>query len=162
MKMPKLCEIVDGFKCSCKLHGWKTSENEDWIKTGDEYHNFLWIKNVNSSSLQNIAASKKCAIHEGLFYRVVKATYIAWLFPETPSEALTKIIFESPQLSKTVAFYDLSPILEGKKYCFKINSTDSLVFQEFENFLEKELDVTVKPLFAEEPNKGDFNVIELA
>jgi hypothetical protein len=162
MKMPKLCEIIDGFKDSCKLHGWKTSENEDWIKTGDEYHNFLWVKDVNSSSFQNIVASKKCAIREGLFYRVVKATYIAWLFPETPSETLTKIIFESPELSKTIAFYDLSPVLEGKKFCCKINFTDSLVFQEFENFLEKELNVRVKPLFAQEPNERNFTVAELA
>jgi hypothetical protein len=162
MKMPKLCEIVEGFKCACKLHGWKTSENEDWIKTGDEYHNFLWVKDVNSSSFKNIVASKKCAIREGLSYRVVKATYIAWLFPETPSETLTKTVFESPELSKTVAFYDLSPILEGKKYCFKINFTDSFVFKEFENFLEKELNVEVKPLFAQEPNEGNFTVAELA
>jgi len=162
MKMPKVWELVNRFKDSCKLHGWKASENEDWIRTGDEYHNFLWVKDVNSSSFKNIVSNKKCAIREGLSYRVVKATYIAWLFPEAPPETLAKIIFENPELSKTIALYDLSPMLEGKKHYFKINFTDSLVFQEFETFLEKELNVRVKPLFAQESSERDFTIAELA
>jgi len=31
MKMPKIRKIIERFKDSCKFHGWKTSEKNDWI-----------------------------------------------------------------------------------------------------------------------------------
>ena len=144
--MPKIPEIIEKFKDLCKLHGWKTSEKDDYIEMKNEYHNFLWARSIHPSSFKRIVANRKCVVREGLSYRVVEASCTAWLFSEAPSETLIKAISEDPDFSKRIALYNLSPILEGKNLGFKLNNTDSPVFQEFENFLEKELKVKLKPI----------------
>jgi hypothetical protein len=68
------------------------------------------------------------------------------LFSEAPSDILVKTVFENPDFSERVALYDLSPLLEGKNLCVRLNHTDSPVFQEFERFLQNELKVKLKPL----------------
>jgi len=146
MKMPKIREILKGFKDLCKFHGWKTSEEDDWIETENGIHNFLWARSIHPSSFKSIAANRKCVVREGLSYRVVEASYTAWLLSEAPSETLVKAIFENPDFSGKMALYNLSPMLEGKNLGFKLNNTDSPVFQEFENFLEKELKVKLSPI----------------
>ena len=163
MKMPRVWEVLREFKDSSKRHGWKTSESEDWVETKGKYHNFLWAKGVHLSSFKRIALNGKCVVREGLSYRVVKTSYIAWLFSETPSETLVKTILEDPDFSSKMALYDLSPMLEGKSLCTKLNNTESSVFREFENFLENELKVRLKPLspfYGSEINAGDFAVAE--
>lgn len=139
--MPKVWEILEKFKGLCRLRGWKASESEDLIRVGDEYHNFLYARDIHPSSFKKIASNRKCAVKEGLSYRIVEAAYTAWLFLEPPSKTLLKDILENPEFAEHVAVYDLSPLLEGKNFCAKINETESPVFQEFENFLEKELNV---------------------
>lgn len=146
MKMAKVWEILREFKDSSKLRGWRTSESEDWIETGGNYHNFLWAKGVHLSSFKKIVSNGKCVVRNGLTYRVVKTNYTAWLFSETPSENLIKTTIENPDFSSRIALYDLSPMLEGKNLCAKLNNTESSVFQEFESFLENELKVRFKPL----------------
>lgn len=141
MKMSKVWEILQKFKSSCRLRGWKASENEDLIMVGDKYHNFLYAKNIHPSSFMKIALNRKCAVKEGLSYRIVETAYTAWLFLEPPSKTLLRHVLEKPEFAQHIAVYDLSPLLEGKNFCAKINETESPVFQEFENFLEKELDV---------------------
>lgn len=145
--MPKIREILKGFKGLCKFHGWKTSEKDDWIETENGYHNFLWTRGIHPSSFKRITASRKCVVREGLSYRVVEASYTAWLFSEPPSETLVNTISRNSDFSKRVALYNLSPVLEGKNLGFKLNSTDSPVFREFEKFLKKELKVELKPIF---------------
>jgi len=162
MKMPRVWEILKKFKDLCRCRGWKTSENEDWIEIDDTYHNFLWARDVHPSSFKRIASNKKCVVQEGLSYHVVEASYTAWLFSETPSEALVKTIFESPEFSQKVALYDLSPFLEGKNTCVKLNYTDSPVFQEFESFLKNEFKVKLKPISASEGNIADYTIAGLA
>ena len=162
MKMPRVWEILNRFKDLCKCHGWKTSENEDWVEFDDKYHNFLWARKVSSSSFKNIVSNRKCGVREGLSYRVIETSYIAWLFPEKPSETFVRTISENPDFSRRVALYDLSPLLEGKKQCIKVNFTDSPVFKEFESFLKKELRVKLKPFFAPELDEHGFPVVELA
>jgi len=159
--MPRIWEILKKFKDSCKFRGWKTSESEDWIEIGDKYHNFLYARDIHPSSFKRIASTRKCAIQEGLSYRIVEASYTAWLFSEPPSETLVKTIFENPDFSRSVAFYDLSPLFEGKNLCVKLNHTDSPVFQEFESFLKKELKVKLKPIFASEGDIKNFTIAEL-
>lgn len=139
--MPKVWEILEKFKGLCRLRGWKASENEDLIKVGDEYHNFLYARDIHPSSFRKIASNRKCAVKEGLSYRIVEAAYTAWLFLEPPSKALLKDILENPEFAEHIAVYDLSPLLKRKNFCAKINETESPVFQEFEDFLEKELNV---------------------
>ena len=145
MKMPKVWEILKEFKNFCKFHGWKTSEKNDWVEADEEYHNFLLVRNVHPTSFKNIVSNEKCIVQEGLSYRVVKASYTAWLFSEEPPETLIKTLYENPDFSKRTAIYDLSPFLNGKNLCIKLNCTDSPVFKEFENFLEKEFKVKLKP-----------------
>jgi hypothetical protein len=144
--MSRVWEILKKFKDVCRGRGWKTSESEDWVETGDKYNNFLWARDIHPSSFKRIASNRKCIVQEGLAYRVVEASYTAWLFSETPSEALVKTVFENPDFSERIALYDLSPMLEGKNLCVKLNNTDSPVFEEFERFLRSELKVKFKPL----------------
>jgi hypothetical protein len=146
MKMPKVWEILRKFKDVCKIHGWKTAESEDWIEIDDKYNSFLCARDIHLSSFKRIASNRKCVVREGLSYRIVEASYTAWLFSETPSETLVKTIFENPDFSERIALYDLSPLLEGKNLCVKLNHTDSPVFQEFERFLRNELKVKFKPI----------------
>jgi hypothetical protein len=165
MKMPQVWEILKKFKDSCSFRGWKTSENEDWIKIDDEYHNFLWARDVHPSSFKRIVSSSKCVVREESSYKVVKASYTAWLFSETPSESLVKTISENPDFFEKIALYDLSPLLRGKNTCVKLNTTGSPVFQEFEHFLRDELKVRFKPLslFSDaDMNRDKFTVEEIA
>jgi len=147
LSIPQVWELLDLFKDQCQLKGWKSSEHEDWIKTGDdEYHNFLWIQTVHPSTFEKIAANHKCAIRKGISYQVVDVSYTAWLFPQSPPENLMQIVRENPELSKRTAIYDLSLAYAGKPLCSTLNETDSIVFKEFEKFLKKELGVEVKPV----------------
>jgi hypothetical protein len=147
LPIPKVWELIDRFKDACQFKGWKISEHEDWIKTGDnEYHNLLWIQTIHPSTFEKIALNHKCAIREGISYQVVDISYTAWLFPQSPPEKLMQIIKENPELSRRTAIYDLSLAYAGKNLCLKLNETDSMVFDEFEKFLAQELEVEVKPI----------------
>lgn len=146
MAISRVWEILGNFKLFCVRLGWKTSESEDWVEMEDNYHNFLWTRDVHPSSFRRIALDKKCVVREGTSYRVVEATYTAWLFSQTPSEELVRTISENPALSKSIALYDLSQVTKGKNLCVRLNNTGSQVFQEFEKFLQSELKVRVEPL----------------
>mgnify|MGYP001049124726 CR=1 FL=1 len=161
MKMPRVWEILNKFKDFCKFRGWKTSENEDWVEVDDKYHNFLWARDVHSSSFRSIISNRKCAVREGLSYHVVEASYIAWLFSETPPETCVKTVYENPDYIRRIALYDLSPLLAGKRHCTKLNFTSSTVFHEFESFLQNELKVQVEP-FSNVGLNEDFTIAELA
>jgi len=147
LPIPKVWTLLDLFKGQCQLKGWKSSEHEDWVKTGDdEYHNFLWIQTVHPSTFEKIAVNHKCAIRKGVSYQVVDVSYTAWLFPQSPPENLMQMVKENPELSRRTAIYDLGLAYAGKPLCSKLNETDSAVFKEFEKFLKKELGVNVKPI----------------
>lgn len=162
MKTSKIQEIIKRFKDLCTFHGWKTSEKDYWIETEDGYHNFLWTRNIHPSSFKSITANRKCVVQEGSSYHVVEASYTAWLFSETPSQTLLKTVFENPGFSKTTAIYNLNPALEGEKTIFKLNHTDSPVFQEFENFLKNELKVKLEPIINPEINSEKPEITKLA
>lgn len=147
LSIPKVWKLLDLFKDQCQLKGWKSSEHEDWVKTGDEeYHNFLWIQTVHPSTFEKIAVNHKCAIRKGISYQVVDVSYTAWLFPQSPPENLMQMVNENPELSRRTAIYDLSLAYAGKPLCLKLNETDSTVFKEFEKFLQEELGVEIKPV----------------
>jgi len=163
--MTRILEILSKFKNLCRCHGWKTSENEDWVEINDDYHNFLWARDVHFSSFKRLISNRKCVVREGLCYRVVEPSHTAWLFSETPKEDLVRTIFENPDFSSKIALYDLGPFLEGKNLCVKLNNTGSPVFREFENFLQNELKVKVEPLspfLDPKINVNSYTVPELA
>jgi len=145
---PRVWEVIGYFKDECHSRGWKTSENEDWIKVDNEFHNFLWARNIHASTFKKIVTACKCAIKQGISYQVVNVAYTAWLFPETPSETLVHTVASDPKLARKIAIYDLSSIYAGKPVCLKLNETGSKVFQEFEKFLEKRWGVKLKPVFS--------------
>jgi len=143
--IPRVWELIGYFKDECHSRGWKTSENEDWIKVGSEYHNFLWTRSIHPSTFKKIATACRCAIKQGISYQVVKVAYTAWLFSEAPPDMLVHTVARDPRLTKRIAIYDLSNVYTGKPVCFKFNETNSKVFQEFENFLKNKLGVELKP-----------------
>lgn len=145
MSISKIWEIMEKFKNSCKRRDWTTSENEDWVKTEDSYHNFIWTRDVPISSFKRIVSNRKCIIREAFSYRVIEAAYTAWLFSEKPSDDITKMISENPAFSSKIALYDLSSLLKGKGLCSRLNDTNSPVFKEFETFLKNELKTKIKP-----------------
>ncbi|MEM3731655.1 MAG: hypothetical protein QW667_06985 [Candidatus Bathyarchaeia archaeon] len=162
MKMPKLWEILDKFKSFCKFRGWKTSEKEDWVEVSDKYHSFLCVRGVHPESFKTIASNSKCVVREGLSYKIVDASYMAWLLSEPVSESLIKTFFENADFTKRIALYDLSPLLEGDRKCFKLNFTDSPVFQEFENFLKSEFKVKLKPISSSSFSTADYTVAKVS
>lgn len=143
MKMSKIWQILGDFKRFCKIRGWKTSESEDWIDLNEDYHNFLWAKNVAPSSFKTIISHRKCVVQKGLVYSVVEPSHLAWLFSEIPSEDLVRTVLQNPEFSRRIAIYDFSPLAKGKNLCVKLNNTDSPVFHEFEVFLQSELKIKV-------------------
>jgi hypothetical protein len=142
--IPKVWELLKYFKGQCQSKGYKTSEYGDWVKTGGEYHNFLWTRTVHPSTFEKIAMSRKFAIRKGISYQVVNVSYTAWVFPETPPEKLMQIVTENPELSRTIAIYDLSWAYAGKPVCLKLNGTNSMVFKEFEKFLQERWGVKIQ------------------
>ena len=145
LSLPRVWELLRSFKEWCRLKGWKTCEESDWIRVGHEYHDFVWARNVQPSTFVKVSQSPKCTVHDGCNYRVVNASYVAWLFQQPPSEGLLQSLAESSELYERTALYDLSQIYQGNPVCLKLNTTKSLVFKEFENFLEENWGVTVKP-----------------
>jgi len=145
LEIPKVWEILKRFKGQCQSKGWKTSEYGDWVEKGGKYHNFLWTRTVHPSTFEKVAASRRCAIREGVSYQVVNVSYTAWVFPETPPEKLMQIVTENPELSRRIAIYDLSWAYAGKPVCLKLNQTNSTVFREFERFLEERWGVKIQP-----------------
>lgn len=146
VKMSKIWEILNNFKRFCRMRGWRTSESEDWVELNDDYHNFLWTRNVTPSSFKAIISNRKCVVRKGLLYSVVEPSHLAWIFSEVPSEDSVMTVLQNPDFSKRIAIFDFSPLLNGKNLCIKLNNTDSPVFQEFEVFLQTELKVKVEPL----------------
>jgi len=147
--MSKIWDLLRNFKSLCQRYGWRTCSAEDWVQADDRYNHFLCAGNVQPSSFKRIISDRKFIVREGLSYRVVEASYTAWLFSEKPSGSLLSVFYGNPDYLKGIALYDLSPLLEGRNVCMRLNRTDSPVFQEFETFLKNELDVKFKPLSAE-------------
>jgi len=142
--MSRIWEVLTNFKRFCRLRGWRISENEDWVELNDDYHNFLSTRNVSPASFKAIITNRKCVVHKGLLYTVVEPSHLAWLFSKAPSEYLYSTILKNPDFSRRIAIFDLSPTLDGKNTCIKLNNTDSPIFHEFETFLRSELKVTVE------------------
>lgn len=163
--VPRILAILEKFKESCKLHGWKTTDAEDWVEAGDKYHSFLWTKNLHPSSFKRIMAKSKCVIRRGLSYQVVDASYVAWLFLEKPLQGVVKEVVENPDFSGRTAVYDLSPVLEGKTIAAKINNTDSPVFREFERFLKNKFGLKLKTVELDSTGNSEnsgFRIEEIA
>jgi hypothetical protein len=146
LSIPKIWELLKSFKEWCKGKGWRSDE-EDWIRLGHEFHDFVWVKNVQPSTFRKVTENPKCTVLDGFSYRVVNASYVAWLFQESPSDSIVQTLVDDPRLCARTALYDFSQVYRGDPTCLKLNGTKSQVFDEFERFLFENWGVTVKALY---------------
>ena len=147
LSLPKVWELLEDFKERCRHKGWKTCEESDWVRIDHEYHDFVWASNVQQSTFAKVSQNPKCIVIEGYNYRIVNASYVAWLFRQPPSEDLLQTLAEASHLQGKTAIYDLSQVYNGKSICLRLNATQSLVFKEFESFLSENWGVTVKSIY---------------
>lgn len=144
LSIPRIWELLKRFKESCERKGWRSDEEEDWIRLDHEFHDFVWVRNVQPSTFRRVMQNPRCTIHDGLAYRVVNASYVAWLFQKSPSNAVFQAISNDPKLRSRTALYDFSQVYQGNPTCLKLNATRSQVFSEFERFLSENLGITFK------------------
>jgi len=141
VRLPSVWELIDQFKRICRLRGWWVSDYEDVVHANGEYHSFLWARKVYPRTFRSVITNHNCPIREGLSYKIVNVSYTAWISPEHLPENLILFVTENPHLLKSTALYDLSEAYLGKQTCLKLNETRSVVFHEFERFLEKEYNI---------------------
>ena len=144
--LPKAWDLIARFADDCRLHGWKVYENEDLMEAENEFHKFIWINRLQTSTFQRIVTNPLCAIREGVSYRIVRPSYVAWILPMTPWKSIMQMVKETPGLSRKVAIYDLSWWYKGAPLCLSLNETESGVFQEFERFLNAQYGIKLVPL----------------
>jgi hypothetical protein len=138
-------DIVKRFEFRCKSKGWKINEKEDVISCCGEFNNILWIRKIRPSTFKSIATDKTTAIQKGKSYQSIDVSYNLWICPTPLSNSIKKTLDQKPELLERNAIYDLSKIRTAKT-AEKLNITASPVCQEFESFLEDELNVGVKPI----------------
>lgn len=143
VNLPNVWDLIDRFKDKCRLRGWWTPEFEDIVYAGGVYHNFVPARKVYVKTFKSIIANRRCFIRCGLSYKMVDASYIAWVFSRHPSEDIVLTIAKNPQLLERVALFDLGDVYMGKPTCLKINETKSIVFREFERFLKVEYNLSL-------------------
>jgi len=142
--VPGLWELVRAFKQECESQGWKTSQYEDWVHLGNEYHNLLWTRTIHPAAFKKITRAAKCAMRNGASYHVIDTAYTAWLFSEPPPEELWKTLMDDPDLAEKTAIYDLSCLHASKPVCLKYNLTKSKVFKQLEDFLRRKFGLEFK------------------
>jgi len=144
LSIPRVWDLLKNFKEWCKHKGWRSAEEEDWIRLDHEYHDFVWTKNVQPSTFRKVTQNPKCTVSDGFSYHVVNASYVAWLFQQSPPDNLIQTLIDDPGLCARTALYDFSQVYQGNPVCLKLNTTKSQVFKEFERFLSVNWSVTVR------------------
>jgi hypothetical protein len=138
-------DIVKRFEFRCKSKGWKINEKEDAISCSGEFNNILWTRKIHPSTFKSIATEQTTAIQKRNSYQSIDVSYNLWICPTPLSNSIKKALDQNPELLKRNAIYDLSKI-RTTKTAEKLNRTASPVCQEFESFLEDELNVGFKPI----------------
>ena len=147
----KISKCIDRFKEYChKSKKWTVYEGEDLVQVGNSYHKFAWVRSVQPTTFQSIVMNPISAIRQGVMYRIVKISFMAWVLPETPSATILELFEENPTFLKWVALYDFGRISGDLPCCSRLNETKSVVFQEFERFLGNCYGIEFEPLFKAE------------
>ncbi|MCX8171576.1 MAG: hypothetical protein N3E47_06375 [Candidatus Bathyarchaeota archaeon] len=118
--------------------GWWVSEYEDIVNANGEYHSFLCVRKVYPKTFKSVITNHCAPIREGASYRIVNVSYMAWIFQEPPPKSLILIVIDDSNILRSTALYDLSEVYAGKPIYSRLNETRSIVFHEFEKFLETE------------------------
>lgn len=120
----------------CTLKGWRVDWSEDIVKTNNESHKLICIHGFELGTLKDLTKNSLETLFEAT--TTTSPTYIAWILSETPmTSIILYLLNETPDLLQKVAFYDLSSAF-SLKTCLKLNKTKSIVFHEFERFLNSQ------------------------
>ena len=114
MPFPRILSLLDEFKNCCSLRDWKAYEADDLIEAENEHHKLFWIRILHPDNFEKVVNNPLCAICEGMSYRTVKLSYLAWVLSKQPSPKIRFYLTdEEPSLLKKVAIYDLSQAYQG-------------------------------------------------
>ena len=145
----KVWDLISTFEECCRSKGWKAYENSDLIEAENECLKFIWVNHLHPETFKRVATAPLYAIREGISYRMVRISCMAWVLLETPSASICRMVRDTPSLSRRVAVYDLSRAHKEKPKCLRLNETESVVLQEFEWFLNAEYGIRLVPLTLE-------------
>ena len=128
-------ELVRRFE-SAERQGWKWQEWGDVVEINGKYHSFLISATLRISDSDFMRVSKKrTTVLEGKTeVRYLSISYQAWIFG-TYSNRLPNLLQQmaNENISRTNAVYCLA---SNRNTFFVYNNTDSIVFTQFERFLE--------------------------
>jgi len=132
----KIWNLLEEFKEYCKRRDWNIHGKVDVIEVGNEFHRFIWTSHLYPNTFRRVVTHPSYYIQEGVYGRMIRISYVAWLLLKDPSISLMKMISEMPSITKRVAIYNVSSALTGRRECQRLNETNSVVFAEFERFLK--------------------------
>ncbi len=138
---PGVWELIERFKERCGRKGWKVGDYEDIIKAGGEYHYIIWARRIHPKTFERVNVKDSLSVREGPHPRRVKISYIAWVLHGGVDGSVLEAMRGNPDFLGRVAVYDVSKLYKGERVCLKLNRTGSIVFQEFERFLNEEFKV---------------------
>lgn len=153
---PSVWEFIERFKLKCHKKGWEVFENEDLVDVDGECHRFIWVRHVSPNTFKKVVTNPSVLVKKGASFRTVNVSYVAWISPESIAERILDSLLDAPGLLRKVAVYDVSPVYRGEPVCLKINNTESIVFQEFERFLDKEHMIRVEPIYEVLPSSKNI------
>lgn len=81
---PGVWTLVERFNVICRSMGLKTYEREDLVENGGKHHKFLWVRKVYPATFRSVSLSRNCSIREGVSYKTVHVSYLAWVMSEDP------------------------------------------------------------------------------
>jgi hypothetical protein len=158
----KIWELVDKFKeWVNKEKGWKVNRLYDLLEVNNKYYKFFWTQNFHLETFKKIISRQSCSLGQKLSYKTVKVSYMAWILNETPRPIVWKLVKETPCLRKRVAIYTVNKSFNGVLNCLKLNETENIVFDEFENFLKLEYGIKPNSFFENTENSPMKYVIEV-
>lgn len=132
----KIMGLVRRFE-SIERQGWKWQEWGDVVEVDGKYHAFLVsaMLRISDSSFMNVSKKRTAALEDKTGgVRYLSISYQAWILG-TNSNRLTNLLRQlaNENTSRTNAVYCLA---SNRTTCFVYNNTDSVVFKQFERFLE--------------------------
>jgi hypothetical protein len=135
--LPPIWDLLYTFREHHQSKAWKYYNNGTVVETNDEYHRFIWTRQLHIHTFRNLIHNPSCTICIHKTYMYTHPTYTAWILTEPPrADVWLYLIQDAPELLPHVAIYDLSQIYsEGSTSCLTINKTQSAVFNAFEQFL---------------------------
>ncbi|MBS7634760.1 hypothetical protein KEJ34_04600 [Candidatus Bathyarchaeota archaeon] len=97
----------------------------------------MLVHQAHFETFRKVVAKTHLHVRDGNSYRIADVPYVALISQTAIPKSIINFLLSNPSLLQKVALYDMSPLYEGKRFCLRINETDSSVFRKFEDFLVK-------------------------